>query len=85
MSVTAFAARSDLDRVYLGRLERGMQNPTLLVLARIAVELGMQPEELLAGIVVDPDEVREVKRLTRGPSAAKDQAAAAVETDIAEP
>ena len=67
LSQAAFAASADLDRLYLGRLERGMQNPTLLVVARIAVELGVTMAELLAGIDVDAAEVREVKRKPRGP------------------
>lgn len=64
-----FAARCDLDRLYLGRLERGAQNPTMLVVARIAVELSVTLAELFDGIEVDADEVRAVKRLPRGPRA----------------
>lgn len=67
LSQAALAARADLDRLYLGRLERGLQNPSLLVVARLAVELDATLEEMLAGIEVDPDEVRAVVRLTRGP------------------
>jgi transcriptional regulator with XRE-family HTH domain len=67
LSQAALAASADLDRLYLGRLERGGQNPTLLVMSRLAVELGVTLEEMLAGIEIDPDEVRSVARLSRGP------------------
>lgn len=70
LSQAALAAAADLDRLYLGRLERGAQNPTLLVVARLTVELGATLEEMLAGIEIDPEEVRAVARLSRGPRAA---------------
>jgi len=41
----AFAAEIDL--TYVGGIERGKRNPSVLVLARIAVALGTQPSELL--------------------------------------
>lgn len=62
-----FARMADLDRLYLGRLERGRQNPTLLVVVRIAVELDVGLDDLLGGIPLDPVEVRAVERLSRGP------------------
>ena len=67
LSQTTFAEAADLDRLYLGRLERGAQNPTLLVIARIAIELDVTMSDLLAGIEVDAVEVRSVKRKSRGP------------------
>lgn len=70
LSQAALAERADLDRLYLGRLERGLQNPSLLVIARLAVELDATLEEMLAGIEVDPEEVRAVVRLARGPGGA---------------
>jgi hypothetical protein len=48
-------------------LERGLQNPTLLVVTRLVVELQTDLAEMFAGIVVDADEVRAVSRLSRGP------------------
>ena len=69
LSQAALAGKADLDRLYLGRLERGRQNPSLLVIARLAVELDATLEEMLAGIEVDPEEVRAVVRMTRGPGA----------------
>ena len=71
LSQADLARKADLDRLYLGRLERGLQNPSLLVIARLAVELDATLEEMLAGIAVDPEEVRAVVRLSRGPSASK--------------
>ena len=37
LSQTALTDRADLDRLYLGRLERGRHNSTLLVVARLCV------------------------------------------------
>ncbi|WP_242121936.1 helix-turn-helix domain-containing protein [Sphingomonas lacusdianchii] len=67
LSQAELAARSDLDRLYLGRLERGSQNPTLLVIARLSVELEYPLGELFAGLAVSAKEVRAVRRLSRGP------------------
>lgn len=41
----AFEAKIDL--TYVGGIERGRRNPSLLVIARIAVALGTEPAELL--------------------------------------
>ena len=41
----AFAAEIDL--TYVGGIERGKRNPSVLVLARVAAALGTQPSELL--------------------------------------
>jgi transcriptional regulator with XRE-family HTH domain len=41
----AFAAEIDL--TYVGGIERGKRNPSLLVLARIALAVGKQPTDLL--------------------------------------
>ncbi|PCG12936.1 helix-turn-helix domain-containing protein [Sphingomonas adhaesiva] len=67
VSQAELAERSDLDRLYLGRLERGAQNPTLLVIARLSVELDYPLDELFAGLTVSVKEVRAVRRLSRGP------------------
>lgn len=42
------ANQVELDRTYIGGIERGIRNPTLLVLLRLAVVLGVTPAELLA-------------------------------------
>ena len=41
----AFAAEIDL--TYVGGIERGKRNPSVLVLVRIATALGKEPAELL--------------------------------------
>lgn len=41
----AFAAEIDL--TYVGGIERGKRNPSVLVLVRIATALGAEPAELL--------------------------------------
>ena len=41
----AFAAEIDL--TYVGGIERGMRNPSVVVLARIAEALGVEPADLL--------------------------------------
>ena len=53
-----FARHANLSRGYYARLERGVENPTWVVLARIAGALGLQPDALLATIVLDLDAVR---------------------------
>lgn len=39
--------RSGLDRTYVSGVERGVRNPTVVVLARLAVALGVEPSALL--------------------------------------
>jgi len=45
-SQEAFADKVDLDRSYMGRIERGENNPTVLTLYRIARALGVSPSKL---------------------------------------
>lgn len=42
------AVDADLDLTYLGGIERGKRNPSLLVMARLASALGASPKDLLA-------------------------------------
>lgn len=44
----AFAAEIDL--TYVGGIERGKRNPSVLVLVRIATALGAEPAELLQAV-----------------------------------
>ncbi|MGN6123412.1 MAG: helix-turn-helix domain-containing protein [Sphingomonas oligoaromativorans] len=44
----AFAAEIDL--TYVGGIERGKRNPSVLVLVRIATALGTEPAELLKSV-----------------------------------
>lgn len=41
---------SDLERAYMGRLERGLNQPTLYVVLKIADALGYEPSELVARV-----------------------------------
>jgi transcriptional regulator with XRE-family HTH domain len=42
------AVDASLDRTYIGRLERGLENPTVAVLERLAEALGAQIVEFFA-------------------------------------
>ncbi len=41
---------ADLDLTYVGGIERGKRNPSLLVLARLAQALGSTPAELVTPV-----------------------------------
>lgn len=56
LSQAAFAKKCGIDRLYLGRIELGKQNPTVAMLMRIASEAGTDAATLLVGIVLDRDE-----------------------------
>lgn len=56
LSQAAFAEKCGIDRLYLGRIELGKQNPTVLMLMRIASEASTDAATLLSGIVIDRDE-----------------------------
>ena len=43
------AFQCELHRTYISGVERGIRNPTVLVLGRIAKSLGVLPKELLEG------------------------------------
>ncbi len=48
VSQDAFAVDAGIDRTYVSRLERGMENPSVAVLEGIAVALGVEIEALFA-------------------------------------
>ena len=48
VSQEAFAVDAGIDRTYVSRLERGMENPTVAVLEGIAAALGVEIEALFA-------------------------------------
>ena len=48
------AEMADLDRTYVGRIERGEKNLGLDNLARFARALGVQPASLLRGAGISP-------------------------------
>lgn len=47
LSQEQLAHDSEIDLTYLGGIERGKRNPSLLVLVRIADQLGVHPSKLL--------------------------------------
>jgi transcriptional regulator with XRE-family HTH domain len=47
MSQVELAAKVHIDRSYIGFLERGERNPSLDMIAKIAIVLGVDPDELL--------------------------------------
>jgi len=47
LSQEALAAECDIDMRYLGGIERGQENPSVAVIARIAKSLGVQATALL--------------------------------------
>ncbi len=50
VSQEAFADLAGIDRTYVSRLERKLENPTVTVLERIATALGVE----IAALVADP-------------------------------
>jgi len=48
LSQEALALNANVDRSYVGRLERGEENPTIAILDRLAQTLGVTAGELLA-------------------------------------
>jgi transcriptional regulator with XRE-family HTH domain len=48
MSQEAFALAFEVHRTYIGKIERGEANITLMVLRRLADAFGLRPSELLA-------------------------------------
>lgn len=51
LSQENLAVDASIDRTYVSRLERGMENPTVAVLERLACALGVRIEEFF----VEPD------------------------------
>ncbi|WP_325099489.1 helix-turn-helix transcriptional regulator [Persicirhabdus sediminis] len=50
LSQEELALQADLDRAYVGGLERGERNPTIMSLLRIAKPLEVTVSELLEGV-----------------------------------
>ena len=53
LSQEELAARAGLARTYISGIENGRRNPTIIVLHDIAMQLGVDPRELLNPDVVD--------------------------------
>ncbi|WP_396593842.1 helix-turn-helix domain-containing protein [Brevundimonas sp. R86498] len=56
LSQEELAFRAGMKRSYLSDLERGVRNPTVRALGRLATALGLEPWELLTPVVGDPPE-----------------------------
>ena len=56
LSQEDLAGLTDIDRAYIGRLERGEGNPTLLMLVRISGAFDISLSELRAGVSFDKHE-----------------------------
>lgn len=52
LTILALAEAAGVDRIFLGRIERGERNPTAMFLTRVAVALNTTTAALLRG--VDP-------------------------------
>ena len=50
LSQEDFAERAGMDRTYISGIERGIRNPTLAVIARLAAALGISVAELMRGL-----------------------------------
>ena len=50
MSIEALALEAEINRNYLGDLERGTRNPTMVILVKIARALGIDLAVLFEGI-----------------------------------
>ena len=58
----ALALIAEMDRSYLGRLERGEKQPSLDVVFRLAAALGVAPGDLVAKIEARSRKAEKVKR-----------------------
>lgn len=50
ISQEELAFRSDLDRTYVSGLERGVRNPSLTAIVKVAAGLGITTDKLLKGL-----------------------------------
>lgn len=53
LSQEELAHQADLDRTYISGVERGVRNPTVQVLQRLAMVLKIRPADLLADADID--------------------------------
>lgn len=50
LSQEALGGRADLDLTYVGGIERGERNPSLVNICRLAAALGVEPSVLMEGV-----------------------------------
>ncbi|SKF35130.1 putative transcriptional regulator [Mycobacteroides abscessus subsp. massiliense] len=50
LTIVALAEAAGVDRIFLGRIERGERNPTVMFLTRVAAALNTTPAALLRGL-----------------------------------
>ena len=53
ISQEELAFRSDLDRTYVSGLERGVRNPSLTAIVKVATGLGITTDKLLKGLEIE--------------------------------
>ena len=68
LSQEALAAEAEVDRSYVGRLERGLENPTVVVLDKLAKALSVPTSELFS---VPTSGFTKIQTLPGGPRKAK--------------
>lgn len=66
LSQEALADEAEIDRAYVGRLERGEANPTLLTIARIAAGLNVAVADLVRDMQATAGGGTKRKRRRRG-------------------
>lgn len=56
LSQEELSFRSELDRTYISGIERGVRNPTVRTISRIAKALGVRPSRLMLAAEGKPEE-----------------------------
>lgn len=62
VSQESLALQCGLDRTYISGIERGMRNPSLTNILKIALALDVRPAELFAGMHGDPGDLQDDRR-----------------------
>ena len=55
LTIEALASKAELDPTYLGGIERGVHNPTLRVVVRVSLVLGVEMASLLCPELAEDD------------------------------
>lgn len=58
LSQEDLADKAGVHRTYMSQIERGLRNPTVVVLTRMAMALGVRPDQLLVPPLIGPAEPR---------------------------